>query len=91
MASKSTRLRFVHEVTIRATPERIWAALTQGDLTKKYYYGTEIQGTIETGSAYVYYNPNGTVAADGRIVWLRDSGNVVANATRGACSSTSCS
>lgn len=32
------------------------------------YYDTEIKGTIETGADYVYYNPDGTVAADGRIV-----------------------
>jgi uncharacterized protein YndB with AHSA1/START domain len=68
MASKSTGLRYEYEVMIRATPERIWQALTQGEWTKKYYYDTEIRGTIETGADYVFYNPDGTVAADGRIV-----------------------
>ena len=68
MSNKSTNLRYMHEVMIKATPERIWNALTQGEWTKRYYYGTEIRGTIRTDSDYIYYNPDGTVAADGRIV-----------------------
>jgi uncharacterized protein YndB with AHSA1/START domain len=68
MTSKSTDLRFVYEVMIRAAPDRIWQALTQGEWTKNYFYNTEIRGTIATGSDYVYYNADGTVAANGRII-----------------------
>lgn len=53
---------------IRATPERIWDALTQGEWTKKYFYETEIRGEIVAGSEYAYYNSSGTVEADGQIV-----------------------
>ncbi len=40
----------VHEVYIRTTPERLWQALTDPELTKDYYYGSRVSSTWEPGA-----------------------------------------
>ena len=48
----ATAPAFVSTVYIRATPERIWQALTETDFTKRYYYGNGIESTFEAGAPY---------------------------------------
>jgi uncharacterized protein YndB with AHSA1/START domain len=58
----------VYAVYIRATPERVWRAITDGDETVRYYYGTRVASNWAPGSPIVYTYPDGTVAADGEVV-----------------------
>ena len=58
----------VHEIVIRATPERVWEALTDGELTRRYYYGTRIESDFQPGSRYAYVQPNGEAMLDGEIL-----------------------
>jgi uncharacterized protein YndB with AHSA1/START domain len=37
----------VYELYIRATPEQIWAAITEPDLTERYFFGSRITVTSE--------------------------------------------
>jgi uncharacterized protein YndB with AHSA1/START domain len=60
--------KHVYEVYIRATPERIWQALTESDLTKQYYYGNTVESDWQPGSPMVYRNPDGTEAIQCEIV-----------------------
>ena len=43
----------VYVVYIRATPERIWDALTQSEFTQQYFYGSTVESDWTPGSAYI--------------------------------------
>lgn len=62
------RPRHVYETYIKATPDRIWHALTNGEMTSRYFFGTSFVGTAEAGGDYRMEDPTGTVAVSGRIV-----------------------
>jgi DNA-binding transcriptional ArsR family regulator/uncharacterized protein YndB with AHSA1/START domain len=60
---------FVLETFIRATPEKIWEALTKGEMSRHYYIaGAAIKGTIASGNAYEYLTPDGNVMLSGEII-----------------------
>jgi uncharacterized protein YndB with AHSA1/START domain len=58
----------VYSVYIKADPERIWRAMTDGLETEQYYYGTRVGSTWDPGSRIVYEYPDGSVAADGEVI-----------------------
>lgn len=58
----------VYEVYIAATPERVWQALTDSDLTKQYYYGNTVESDWTPGSPLVYRNPDGSEAISCEII-----------------------
>ena len=60
--------KHVHEVYIAATPERVWQALTDSELTKLYYYGSAVESDWKPGSPLIYRNPDGTEAIQCEIV-----------------------
>ena len=61
--------RHVYQVYIRTTPERLWQALTDPELTEKYYYGTRIHADEwRPGAHYSMSYPNGDIVAEGRVV-----------------------
>jgi uncharacterized protein YndB with AHSA1/START domain/DNA-binding transcriptional ArsR family regulator len=44
----------VFTVFVRATPERVWEAITDSALTRRYYYASTVESDWEPGSAYRY-------------------------------------
>jgi DNA-binding transcriptional ArsR family regulator len=58
----------VYSVMIRATPDRVWRAITDGVETERYYYGTRVDSDWTPGGRVVYAYPDGSVAADGEVV-----------------------
>jgi uncharacterized protein YndB with AHSA1/START domain/DNA-binding transcriptional ArsR family regulator len=58
----------VYSVYIKASPERVWRAITDGDETVRYYYGTRVRSTWEPGAPIAYDYPDGTLAADGEVL-----------------------
>jgi uncharacterized protein YndB with AHSA1/START domain len=60
--------RHVYEVYIRTTPERLWQALTDGDLTQRYYHDTRVASGWQPGDPITYTWTDGTVTIDGEIV-----------------------
>src|SRR3954462_7568626 len=43
----------VYQIYIRTTPERLWQAITDPDMTEKYYYGSRINiEALEPGGKY---------------------------------------
>jgi len=46
--------KHVFEVYIRTTPERLWQALTDGNITAKYFFGTRISSDWKQGSPYLF-------------------------------------
>ncbi len=60
----------VYAVYVRATPDRVWQAITDGDETVRYYYGTRVASDWAPGSPITYAYPDGSIAADGEVVEL---------------------
>lgn len=58
----------VFEILIRTTPEKLWEALTSGDFTQQYYYGTRVASTWGQGDAIRYLMPDGVSMLDGQIL-----------------------
>ena len=58
----------VYSVYIQAPAERVWRAITDGDDTVRYYYGTRVDSSWEPGARLVYTYPDGSVAADGSVI-----------------------
>src|ERR1700730_6864172 len=50
----------VYQVYIRATPEQVWDAITRPDFTARYFFGSRVDTTGETGSQIRHYAPDGT-------------------------------
>jgi uncharacterized protein YndB with AHSA1/START domain len=59
--------KFVYVTYIAATPEKVWDALTNGDLTEQYFFGSRIESNWEEG-AKVTYSRNGKVTEQGTIL-----------------------
>jgi uncharacterized protein YndB with AHSA1/START domain/DNA-binding transcriptional ArsR family regulator len=57
----------VIETFIETTPERLWHALTSGDVTPSYYYGTRLETDLAPGSPYTYRSSDGAVLLSGTI------------------------
>lgn len=62
-----TAARHVFEAYIRATPEEIWRALTDPELTRRYFHGTAVDSAFEPGSVYRYVTSDGSDALVGEI------------------------
>jgi uncharacterized protein YndB with AHSA1/START domain/DNA-binding transcriptional ArsR family regulator len=58
----------VFQVFIRTTPERLWQALTDGAITKLYYFGTSVESSWQPGAPIKYLTPDGGVMLDGEIL-----------------------
>src|SRR3954451_13135375 len=58
----------VYSVLIRATPDRIWRAITDGLETERYYFGTSVDSDWSVGGRVTYAYPDGSVAADGEVL-----------------------
>jgi uncharacterized protein YndB with AHSA1/START domain/DNA-binding transcriptional ArsR family regulator len=58
----------VYQLFIRTTPERLWQALTDGEMTQSYYFADRVESTWEVGSSYRLYNPSGAVDVEGKIL-----------------------
>lgn len=61
----------VYSIHIRTTPDALWRAITDGEQTARYYYGTAFRpaaGDLRAGARYTYDYPDGSPAADGEIL-----------------------
>ncbi len=53
-----TKLQQVYVLYIRSTPERVWDAIVKPEMTRQYFYGTEIQSDLKVGSSLDYFMKN---------------------------------
>jgi DNA-binding transcriptional ArsR family regulator len=70
------RIDHVYSTYIKATPERVWQAVTNGDDTVGYYYGTRVTSTWTAGAPLTYTYPDGSIAADGTIAAIEPGRSV---------------
>jgi uncharacterized protein YndB with AHSA1/START domain len=47
---------FVYTTYIATTPEKLWQALTNGEFTKQYFFGSEIVSDWQIGSSFKLMN-----------------------------------
>ena len=47
----------VFEIYIRTTPERLWEAITDGDIRSKYFFGNQFKSDWTPGSRIEMSNP----------------------------------
>jgi uncharacterized protein YndB with AHSA1/START domain len=55
----------VFEIYIKTTPERLWEAITDGDLRSKYSFGVRVASDWSPGSRYESSHPAGVAIAEG--------------------------
>jgi uncharacterized protein YndB with AHSA1/START domain len=55
----------IYQVFIKASPERIWDAIVNPELTKGYFHGSRIEITADRR---VSYGPDGTLRGDGKVL-----------------------
>ncbi|OGO50996.1 MAG: hypothetical protein A2Z32_07870 [Chloroflexi bacterium RBG_16_69_14] len=67
----------IYSVYIKAAPDRVWRAITDGDETVRYYYGTRVASDWAVGSPLTYAYPDGSVAADGAVLEIEPGRSVV--------------
>jgi uncharacterized protein YndB with AHSA1/START domain len=60
--------RFVYVTFIRTTPERLWQALTDQDIVRKYWFGMHQETEWKAGAAWSLVFPDGRIADTGEIV-----------------------
>ena len=58
----------VYEIIIDGPAERVWQALTDGELTQKYYFNTRVDSDWQPGSVFHFYNPDGSVSSEGTVL-----------------------
>ncbi|HKO33401.1 MAG TPA: SRPBCC domain-containing protein, partial [Candidatus Limnocylindria bacterium] len=58
----------VFQVYIRATPERLWQAITDPAMTQIYYFNSRIESDFTVGSPLQYKQPDGSLDIDGEVL-----------------------
>jgi len=53
---------------IVATPERVWHALTNGEMTRQYFFGRRIESDWNVGSHWTLWMENGRVDCSGKVL-----------------------
>jgi len=60
---------FIHQTFIRTDPDTLWAALTDGEMTRRYYIaGARLEGRVAPGERLVYRTPDGAEMLAGEVV-----------------------
>jgi uncharacterized protein YndB with AHSA1/START domain len=60
--------KFVYVTFIRATPEKVWEAITRADLTEKYWFGYRVSAEGKPGDRLTAMSPAGQKAHDDPIL-----------------------
>jgi len=63
-----TKPHFVYVTYIRSTPENVWAALTDPQTTKKYWFGITAESDFKPGSPWALKFEDGRTADSGEIL-----------------------
>lgn len=63
-----SRSTFVYVSYIRTTPERLWAALTDAEFMRQYWFGNRCESGWTAGSPWKNVYPDGRVTDSGEIV-----------------------
>jgi uncharacterized protein YndB with AHSA1/START domain len=62
------RSTFVYVMYIRTTPEKLWAALTDAEYMKQYWFGTSCESQWTAGSSWKMVHAGGEITDSGEII-----------------------
>jgi uncharacterized protein YndB with AHSA1/START domain len=62
------RPEFVYVTYIATTPDQLWAALTQGEFTKQYWFGRRIESDWQIGSPVRFFDGDSDNLTDSGVV-----------------------
>jgi uncharacterized protein YndB with AHSA1/START domain len=68
MSAHNGKPRFDYEIHIGTSPDAVWHALADADMTQHYLFGTRFDGTLAKGAPYAYLAENAFKAVDGEIL-----------------------
>ncbi|MEL7157996.1 MAG: SRPBCC family protein, partial [Actinomycetota bacterium] len=57
----------VYQIFIKASPDRVWQAITDPAFTTEYFFHTAVESSFEPGSGHRYLLPDGETAASGNV------------------------
>jgi uncharacterized protein YndB with AHSA1/START domain len=63
-----TKPNHVYVTYIKTTDRALWDAITQGEHTRRYFYGTAIRSTWKAGAAIAYLDEHGNEMVTGAVV-----------------------
>ena len=63
--------RQIYVVYIRTTPARLWRAITQGAVTRKFYYGMPLRTTLRKGAPLQYVDAKGNTLIRGKVLEVK--------------------
>jgi uncharacterized protein YndB with AHSA1/START domain len=55
----------VYVTYIASTPEKVWAALTSAEFTRRYFFGRTVESDWAVGSPWLLRKPDGTADVRG--------------------------
>ena len=58
----------VYTIYIKTNPEKVWQALTSGELSGKYFFGNAVEIDQRIGGAFIVRAPNGSLHISGEVV-----------------------
>lgn len=60
--------KHVYEVYIRTTPEKLWDAITRPEMTRQYFYATDVESDWRVGSPVRHKGADGEAKLDGKVL-----------------------
>jgi uncharacterized protein YndB with AHSA1/START domain/DNA-binding transcriptional ArsR family regulator len=60
--------RHVYEIYIRTTPAELWKAITEPDLTRKYFYDSAVESTWKAGAPINHKSVEGDCMLEGKVI-----------------------
>ena len=58
----------VYTIYIKTNPEKVWQALTSGELSGKYFFGNAVEIDQRIGGAFIVRAPDGSLHISGEVV-----------------------
>jgi len=62
------RPTLVYAIYIRSTPEKVWEALTTGEVSAKYFFGNSVEVEQRVGGAFIVRTPDGALHICGEVI-----------------------
>lgn len=59
---------FLYQTIISTTPEKLWAALTNAEFTRQYWFGRSVESDWRVGSAVTITTPEGAIEVKGKVL-----------------------
>ena len=58
----------IYTIYIASTPEKVWAALTSAEFSRKYFSGNAVEVDLKLGGAFIVRTPDGAVHILGEVI-----------------------